>query len=46
MVEAMDDLTLEIGDETDQIRIKGSPMKITKKSVKVFAIKEKHIKKY
>ena len=31
MVEAMDDLTLEEGDEVNQMRVRGTPMKVTKK---------------
>lgn len=39
MAEVVDDLTLEVGDETNQMRIKGTIMKVIKKLINIFIIK-------
>lgn len=46
MAEVVDDLTLEVGDETNQMRIKGTIMKVIKKLINNFIIKIDILKKY
>lgn len=36
MTKTMDNMILEIGDEVDQIKVRGIPIKVTKKSVNIF----------
>lgn len=40
MVETVNDLILKTRDETDQIRVKGTLMKVTKKSINIFVWKK------
>lgn len=40
MVEAMYDLALKAKDETNQMRVKGALMKITKKPINIFLAKK------
>lgn len=41
MVKVVDDLVLEVGDRIDQMMVKGTPIKITKKLINIFIVKKK-----
>ena len=46
MLEVINDLTFKLEDEIDHLRVRETPIKITKKPINVFIIKNEHVAKH